>query len=167
MASIHGYTDGSYDYKHMYSIPDRRGPLPELVYRPGSLLAYLDEIQHPFLPVLMKTSTLVGRLNDPRFSGTIIIPRLFDSIQWDSLGLCERMNRIQQLIANVYLSDTFLQGSHGQTIPTRRHGMRWFVELESDGILRINQIAQVESTHSLGHHTLQILHTDRDPWNLN
>ena len=56
MAAMHGFMDGSYDYKQMYTIQDLRGPLPTPVIQ-RSFTTTIADIPRPSLQSLSSLSS--------------------------------------------------------------------------------------------------------------
>lgn len=75
MTTMQGYTDGSYDYRQMYDMPDLRGSLPAPVVHEGTPMYALATTPEcaSFLGCVRRTN-MVGVLNSLQHRGTLFIP---------------------------------------------------------------------------------------------
>lgn len=75
MTTLQGFTDGSYDYKHMYNIKDLNGPAPVPVIHGDTLLSFLASSSKytPFMHLVEKAG-LAGKLNSKQAAFTLFVP---------------------------------------------------------------------------------------------
>ena len=74
MASIHGFSDGSFDYKHMYQIADRRGPFPRPEIHAGTPLSILRDV-YPAYFAFVADTPLSRILNSTQATLSLFVPR--------------------------------------------------------------------------------------------
>jgi hypothetical protein len=77
MASIHGFSGGSYDLQHMYSRQDLKGPLPLPVIHQDTVIHYLYTNGYTKFIDILKKGGLAGVFNDKQTYNTLIIPEEF------------------------------------------------------------------------------------------
>ena len=76
MATLQGYTDGSYDYRQMYNIKDTQGPLPKPVIKINTLLDALQQnVQcSEFAKMVMSLPDMAARFNNSQANFTVFVP---------------------------------------------------------------------------------------------
>lgn len=70
------YTDPSRDYTHMYNVKDIKGPLPQPVFNPNTLLGYLltnPEVRDYF-ELIVSNKGMAGLYNNTQAEYTLFIP---------------------------------------------------------------------------------------------
>lgn len=76
MATLHGYTDGSYDYKQKYNIKDLKGPLPYPVIHKNTLLGALNDNPDclDFATIVKSIPEMAAKFNNIQASFTLFVP---------------------------------------------------------------------------------------------
>jgi len=76
MTTLHGYTDGSYDYRQMYNIKDIKGPLPTQIIRENTLLKALNDNPKcaEFARIIMSLPDMAARFNSSQANFTVFVP---------------------------------------------------------------------------------------------
>lgn len=145
MSTIHGFMDGSYDYKQMYNIQDLKGPLPKPVIYEDTILGAMA--QNPdvsqFFDMVTK-SRLSATLNSVQGDFTIFVP-VNNGIPDCYLDSCDYKNR--QIILLHMLEHAvplaFIKGSRAMFVNTRLTGSRLLIENEIAPLPLINRSSQV------------------------
>lgn len=114
MASIHGFTDGSFDYKHMYNIKDRNGPLPYPTINPdtifGTLALAKDKPYFQEFARLLIYLRMDGIFNNSQANFTVFVPEttLGDLTDYDAYFLRKLVlyHTIQQAYPVEFLTKT-------------------------------------------------------------
>lgn len=113
MASIHGFMDGSFDYKHMYNIKDRKGPLPYPTIHPNTLFGTLALSDKPYFVEFAKLLVYLqidGIFNNSQADFTLFVPEtsLGDFTSYDSYFLQKlvKYHTIQQALPAPFLTRT-------------------------------------------------------------
>lgn len=165
MATIQGFTDGSYDYKHMYNIKDLHGPFPIPKFNPNTLLGYLHSENHPFADIIERTP-LAATYNDPQGDFSLFVPSFIDeqTKRLDSYHL-------RQLVLYHTLEHAvpyqFLSTSGCMKVATRLPGSRLIVENINVPTPFINRCAQVTGYTQIGNASIffinRVLKMDNNP----
>lgn len=126
MASLQGYTDGSYDYKQMYNRKDRRGPLPLKAVDVNTILGFLKSNEFIFGNIIEQTD-LKYKYSQGIADLTLFVPvnvgewkNVRDSFKLKKLVLYHSLEKP--------LSGDFLKSSMGMRLNTRQPGSYILVE---------------------------------------
>lgn len=155
MATMQGYTDGSYDYSHMYNVKDLNGKLPVPQIHKDSVIGYLtqENISIPFIHMLKKCN-LAGIYNDPNASMTVFIPvQLTDCfvMSIDQLT-CRKIVNYHTLERP--LCYDFLTSSKGMLLNTKQTGSTIFLEKDVNGQVFLNRESKLLGTKRWGNSML-------------
>lgn len=147
MATAQGYTDGSFDYKHMYNMIDLKGPLPRPVIHQYSILGVLYREEHMkiFFNMMVQTPLLAALYNDPNSSMTIFVPS--DECNY---GVTKDKYRdfILSHTINYKLEPCTLFGSKMQYLNTKLNGYRLLIENINEPLL--NGVGVIKSAIKVG-----------------
>ena len=151
MSSAQGFYGGSLDFRHMYSIHDRRGKLPEAVTLPNTILDYISKNPQTqmFMKIIEKTN-LLGKLNNVQGDFTLFVPidggipeELFNCADYTA----QKLVLLHSLEHSVH--PDFLKSSKCMTLNTRQLGESILVE-NKQGRVVINQQSRVISATKVG-----------------
>jgi len=151
MTSLQGFTDGSYDYSHMYDIPDLHGSFPRFKFNKGSLLEFLHcHTKCKGFSALIEKTQLAGYYNDPQSTFTLFVPL--------SMTECDAKNidsyNAQQLLLlhslDFKASYTFLISSHVMYVNTRVSGEKILIENLNTGTPTLNRCSRILGQQEVG-----------------
>jgi uncharacterized surface protein with fasciclin (FAS1) repeats len=76
MTSLHGFMDGSVDYKQTYQIKDTCGQLPLQTFTKNTVLYTLSTLPQyaAFFKLILRNPPVAATLNDPTVAFTIFVP---------------------------------------------------------------------------------------------
>lgn len=148
MTTLQGFTDGSYDYKHMYNIKDLRGPLPIPVVHDNTLLSYLMSSPEfePFLALVEKAG-LSGKFNSIQADFTVFVPT--QGVPTNVSSYEAKQIVLSHLLERT-LSFGFLRSSRMMYLDTRIPSSRILVENFGPMPL-LNRQSQVIGKKQVGH----------------
>lgn len=161
MTSTHGYMDGSYDYKQMYTIQDLRGPLPIPEIHSNTLfgaLASNPDVSY-FTEMITKTQ-LIGVLNNKQGDFTLFVP-LNSGIPQYFRDECDYKTRRLILFHMLEhaVPEPFIKGSRAMLVNTRIPGSKLLVENNPllSPIPLINRTSQVIGSQKIGNAMIYFL----------
>ncbi len=148
---MQSYSDGSYDYKQMYTIQDRRGPLPECVANPNTIFyeLFMNPALSKFRDIVNNTG-LVGTLNNIQGNFTIFVP-INDGIP-DSYALDDSYAMRKLVLQHMLQSavpPAFIKGSSGMLVDTRATGNQILIETRGE-ISMINGYSRIIGSKQVG-----------------
>lgn len=145
---MHGYTDGSYDYKQKYDIKDLRGPLPKPVIYPNTILNTLVKRQdcQGFTNAVMSIPDISARFNDTQSSMTLFVP-VYHYIPSGN-SFTERQ-RILLHSLEYALAPSFFEHSRMIYVNTKLTGSKVLVE-SINGVVVLDRHAQIISSEPVG-----------------
>jgi hypothetical protein len=150
MATLHGYMDGSYDYRQMYNIKDLKGPLPIPLIKENTLLGALNSNPNcvEFTKLVMSLPDMAARFNCSQASFTVFVPLS---------GICLDTTdsyRIRQFILLHTLNHAypykFLATSPMMIIDTRLPGTKILVENLGTPRTILNRHVQIVAAETVG-----------------
>lgn len=145
MASLHGFTDGSYDYKQTYIFNTTP---QESSFDPESLLEFLVSQGNPFAEIISRTD-LKHKYANKQADFTLFVP---SNIQ-DWLNVRDTY-KLKQLVLYHSLERTigarFLQSSPAMMINTRLPGSRIVVENFTNSNPVLNRESQIIGEQRIG-----------------
>lgn len=159
MASIHGFMDGSFDYKHMYNIKDLHGPLPIPAIRPGTLFSLLKRSENNCVQFtsLLETLPMVGLYNDPQAQHTLFAPITVDVAYINSLDDYKRKQLILYHTLSKPLTIQFITSSKGMLLPTLQNGSSICISKNSKGETLLNGYSKIVGSIQTGRNTLVLI----------
>lgn len=130
MASIQGFMDGSFDFKHMYNIADAPGRLPQPTIIPNTIYSFLVQSKRPCFQqfaALLRWVQMDGMYNDTQACCTMFIfeQDLGDFKSYDSWNLSKM---VMYHTCPTALPYEFLKGSKAMFIDTKLKTFRILVE---------------------------------------
>jgi hypothetical protein len=149
MASLQGFTDGSYDYKQTY-IFQTKSFSPS--YQPDSIMDFLTSEQIPFAHIIEQTD-LKFKYGDRQADFTLFVPQNLG--KWVDVT---DTYKLKQFVLYHTLERTvgavFLQSSPAMKINTRLPGSRIVVENIDGGLPILNRESRIVSEHRVGNANL-------------
>jgi len=160
MASIQGFTDGSYDYKHMRRVHDLRGPLPYPTVNPNSILGFLKEHNQSFGGVIASVRRLAAQYNDIQATFTLLVPLNVPHVVRNMSEL-ERRNLILAHTLERAVPYNFLTSAGVMWINTRIPGDRILVDNRTTESPLLNNHARVLGYDSVPGSRATIIYIDQ------
>jgi len=144
MATMHGYMDGSYDYKQMYNIQDLNGSLPTLVVHEDTLLHVLTNTKGVSkFKTLVENTKLPGILNSRQGDFTLFVP--IDSGIPNAVMNGTQFKTRQTVLYHMLehaVPVEFVRGSRSMMVNTRLPGSRLLIENYGQGPV-INRFSKI------------------------
>jgi uncharacterized surface protein with fasciclin (FAS1) repeats len=148
MASAQGFTDGSYDYKHMYNIKDINGPHPIPKFNTDTILGYLHNHNFEFAKIIESTD-MAGKYNDIQADFSLFVPMIIP--EWaHTLDAYKLKQLVLYHTLEHAVAYEFLKSSGAMFVNTRLPGSRLLVENVYTQTPRINNYTQILGYKQVG-----------------
>ncbi len=167
---MQSYSDGSYDYKQMYTIQDRKGPFPIPVVNPNTIFYELaSNPDFSMFRSMVERTNLVGCMNNIQGSYTIFVP-INSGIppEYSQLNSYDVRRIVLQHMLETAIPSAFIRGSRGVQMDTRATGNQILVESNpASGETMINRYSKIIGSKVIGRAIVymidRILPTSIDP----
>jgi len=149
MSSIHGFMDGSYDYRFMYNIRDLRGPLPKPEIYSNTLLGVV--VNTPAFAEFAKVLTslpLSAAYNSEQSYCTLFVPLHVHAEDVDTPYKCQQFILTHTL--EHALPYKYLRSSGAMYLDTRHTGTKILVENVGSETPVINRKCRILASQVVG-----------------
>jgi len=119
MASIHGFMDGSLDYRHMYNIKDIRGPFPHTTFNKHTIMDFLNVQNYNDMKDLIILAGLCSVFNDTQMKGTLFVPMTTSKCPIDTLDRQDALKVVHRHTLPFQLKPEVLKSSVMMTLLTK------------------------------------------------
>lgn len=150
---MHGFVDGSYDYRHMYSITDRKGLLPKPTIHPNTLWSVIVEHYPDYQHLVEQIPRLVDTFNNPHTRMTVFIPNTISN------SLCTPYTIRQFLLLHSIdrrVEPFFLQSSGMMYLNSRLATTKLIIENRPSGLF-INGYSKILRSIPVGQSIIYII----------